>query len=571
MKAIYAALAAAGLGLSACSQGNEAATTMDTASANSATVQTGSAGTGLPDISAGNIEAHIRFLAHDLMGGRDAGSEEFLLAANYVATQFRLMGLEPGGDDNGYFAMAPFQRVSVDADASSLTVGEGADAVSYTHGEDVFISANPALDDGTATGEVVFVGYGLTLPHHDYDDYAGIDVTGRIVVVMSGAPDIMASDERSHQQRSSTKRATAAAHGAIGMITISSMGAEQFASTYGNYVGRSSVELAPEAAEEAYRQLVASATISADVAAEIFADAPMSLDEAVAAMENGPSSFATGTSVSITQRSVRELYEEPNVVGILPGTDPELADEYVILTAHLDHIGTFPEEQTGVISGCRVSGPEDHICNGAVDNASGVSVMLETARTFMEEGAPRRSVVFVALAAEEKGLLGSEYFSTNPTVPHDAMVANVNLDMPVIVYEFSDVIAFGAERSELGPIATRAAARLGVTISDDPIPQQNLFVRSDHYNFVRQGVPSLFLMTGFSSPNPAWDEGEGFMGFLNTHYHRASDQLDLDLLYDQAAKFANINYIIAREIADADEALTWNEGDFFGEYFGSGD
>lgn len=571
MKAIFAALAAAGLGLSACSQADDASTATDTAATDTAVVPANASPADLPDISAGNIEAHIRFLAHDLMGGRDAGSEEYLLAANYVATQFRLLGLEPGGDDGGYFAMAPFQRVSVDPDGSSFTVGEGADAVEYTHGQDVFVSANPALDEGTATGEVVFVGYGLTLPHHDYDDYAGVDVTGRIVVVLSGAPDIMASDERSHQRRSSTKRANAAAHGAVGMITVSSMSAEQFAGTYGNFVGRSSVELAPEAAEDADRQLVASATISADVAAEIFANAPMSLEDAVAALENGPSSFATGTTVTITQRSTRELYEEPNVVGILPGTDPELSAEYVILTAHLDHIGTFPEEQEGVISGCRISGPEDRICNGAVDNASGVSVMLETARTFMEEGAPRRSVVFVALAAEEKGLLGSEYFATNPTVPRDAMVANVNLDMPVIVYEFSDVIAFGAERSELGPIATRAAARLGVTISPDPIPQQNLFVRSDHYNFVRQGIPSIFLMTGFSSPNPAWDEGEGFMGFLNTHYHRSSDQLDLDLLYDQAAKFANINYIIAREIADADEALTWNEGDFFGDYFGAGD
>ena len=559
MKVFYAAALAASLGLSACSAANDAP----------AGTETGQAGSDLPDISAGNIEAHIRFLASDLLGGRDSGSEGYNIAANYVATQYRLMGLEPGGDDGGYFAMVPFQRVSSDPDGAAFIVGEGDNAVEHVHGQDVYVSSNPLVDEATATGEVVFVGYGLSLPHLDYDDYAGVDVSGRIVIVLSGAPDIMASDERSHQQRSSTKREMAAAHGAIGMISVSSANAEQFAGQYARFMGHSSVALAPVAAEEAYRQLVASATVSSTVADEIFANAPMSLEDAIAALEEGPASFATGTTVSISQRSNRELYEDPNVVGILPGSDPELADEYVVLTAHLDHIGMWSDSETGVISGCRAAAPmEDRICNGAVDNASGVSIMLETVRTFMDGEAPRRSIVFVALAAEEKGLLGSEYFATNPTVPHDAMVANVNLDMPVIVYEFSDVIAFGAERSQLGPIATRAAARLDVSISEDPIPEQNLFVRSDHYNFVRQGVPSIFLMTGFSSPNPMWDEGEGFMGFLTTHYHRSSDQLDLDLLYDQAAKFANINYLIAREIADADESLTWNEGDFFGNLFG---
>ena len=274
----------------------------------------------------------------------------------------------------------------------------------------------------------------------------------------------------------------------------------------------------------------------------------------------------------MTQQTSRELYTDHNIVGMIPGSDPELADEIVVLTAHLDHIGVTDADGVST-TGCRSNNVEDRICNGAVDNASGSAIMLETARTFMQTGAPRRSLLFVALAAEEQGLLGSEYFATRPTVPAEAMVANVNLDMPVIVYEFDDVIAFGAERSSLGPIAARAAARHGVTISPDPIPEQNLFVRSDHYNFVREGIPSVFLMTGFSSPDPRWDEGEGFMGFLNTHYHRQSDEPDSDeemvILYEQGAKFANINFLIAREIANNDDAPAWNEGDFFGEFYGA--
>ncbi|HAQ35513.1 MAG: aminopeptidase [Maricaulis sp.] len=567
----YAALAAC-LGVAACGNAQDDITMESGAAApnTQADVSADVVRADQPSISADAIEAHIRFLSSDLMGGRDSGSDGYAIAANYVATQFRLMGIEPAGDDDGYFAMVPFQRMSSDPEAARFVVGEGADAVTYTHGQEIFVGANPVTDEADITAEMVFVGYGLSLPHHGYDDYADVDVTGRIVVVIGGAPDgIMPSDEASHQQRGSTKREYAVQHGAVGMITISGANSEQFAGFASRGVGHANVALGPDASERTYEQLQVNATVSSDVATAMFANAPMTLEDAREAMSEGqPQSFALGQTVTIAQRTQRDLYEDPNVVGVLRGSDPELADEYVVLTAHLDHIGTF-EEDAHVTSGCRSASAEDRICNGAVDNASGVSIMLETARTFIEQGAPRRSILFVALAAEEKGLLGSEYFAEHPTVPQADMVANVNLDMPVIVYEFSDVIAFGAERSELGPIASRATEALNVSISADPIPEQNLFVRSDHYNFVRQGIPSIFLMTGFSSPDPRWDQGEGFMGFLNTHYHRVSDQIDLELLYDQAAKFAGINFVIAREIANADARPQWNEGDFFGEYFGA--
>ena len=560
----YAALAAV-LGVAACGDATVDVSSSDTGDETRADIVADNGSVDLPNISPDAIEAHIRFLSTDLMGGRDAGSQQYMLAAHYVATQMRLIGLEPAGDEDGYFAMVPFQRMSSNPESTRFSVG----GTEYTHGQDIFISPNPILDDADVTAELVFVGYGLSLPHHGYDDYEGVDVNGRIVVVLGGAPEgVMPSDERSHQLRGSTKRDYAAQHGAVGMITISGANSEQFAGFASRGVGHANVAIGPSGAERNYEQLQVNATVSSDVAAALFADAPMTLEEATAALADGPQSFALNQSATIAVRTDRELYEEPNVVGMLPGTDADLSDEYVVLTAHLDHIGTFTENAF-VNSGCRSATPEDNVCNGAVDNASGVSIMLETARTFVELGAPRRSVVFVALAAEEKGLLGSEYFAQNPTVPQDDIIANVNLDMPVIVYEFSDVIAFGAERSELGPIASRAASQLDVTVSEDPIPEQNLFIRSDHYNFVRQGIPSLFLMTGFSSPDPRWDQGEGFMGFLNTNYHRVSDSVDLDLLYDQAAKVADINFVIAREIANADERTQSNEGDFFGEYFGA--
>jgi len=527
----------------------------------------------VPDIAAENIEAHIRFLAHDAMAGRASGSNGYAIAANYVATQYRLIGLEPAGDDGGYFAEVPMQVVTPVTDAGTLLIGEGEDALEMVNGEGLIISAHPVLDESAVSAEVVFVGYGLSLPHHGYDDYAGVDVDGRIVAYFGGAPDIMPSDERSHQQRNSTKRETAAAHGAIGYIQLSSAPAGQYAEFARRVVTRPDIMLAPAGAEPAYHQLQVAAGVALEGAQALFANSGTTFEEAAERLQSGePASLPLNIIVTMAQQTTRELYSDHNVAGLIPGTDPELASEVVVLTAHLDHIGVTDADGVSM-TGCRSNNEEDRICNGAVDNASGSAIMLETARTFMQTGAPRRSLLFVALAAEEQGLLGSEYFASHPTVPAESMVANVNLDMPVIVYEFDDVIAFGAERSSLGPISERAAARLGVSISPDPIPEQNLFVRSDHYNFVRKGIPSVFLMTGFSSPDPRWDEGEGFMGFLNTHYHRQSDEPDSDedmvILYEQGAKFANINFLIAREIANNDTAPIWNEGDFFGEFYGA--
>jgi Zn-dependent M28 family amino/carboxypeptidase len=257
--------------------------------------------------------------------------------------------------------------------------------------------------------------------------------------------------------------------------------------------------------------------------------------------------------------SVWEDYASPNVIGMIEGADPKLKDEYVVLTAHLDHIGKLRviEEDP----------EQDIINNGAMDNASGISTLLEEARKFVSDGErPRRSILFVALTAEEKGLLGSEYFAQNPTVPASSMVANVNLDMPILLHEFTDVIAFGAEHSSLRETVERAASSMGVGVTPDPVPQMVLFVRSDHYNFVKAGVPSVFLFLGFADGGQ-----ESFQDFMTNHYHRPSDEPDLPIQYDMAAKFAELNYRIAKEIANADQRPTWNEGSFFGDLFGRRD
>lgn len=244
-------------------------------------------------------------------------------------------------------------------------------------------------------------------------------------------------------------------------------------------------------------------------------------------------------------------YRAPNVIGIISGSDPALKDEYVVISAHLDHIGKGRP------------GGSDTIYNGAMDNASGVAIMLEAARALTADGKPpRRSIMFVALAGEEQGLLGSSYLARHPLVGGGKIVANVNLDMPLLLYDFQDIVAFGAEHSTMGPIVAAAAAKMGVTLSPDPVPSENLFVRSDHYSFVKAGVPSVFLVPGFKNGGE-----KAFRDFEKSHYHNVSDDLSLPFDWNAGAKFAKLNYLIAREIADSDQAPLWYAGNTYGNRY----
>jgi len=225
------------------------------------------------------------------------------------------------------------------------------------------------------------------------------------------------------------------------------------------------------------------------------------------------------------------------------------------MTAHLDHLGR----------GAEVNG--DGIYNGALDNASGVAVMLEVARLLKAGAPPRRSVLFVALTAEERGLLGSDVFARQPTVPREALVADVNMDMPVALGPVADWVAFGAEHSTLGPVAARAARAEGYRLSPDPEPEEIVFVRSDQYMFVRQGVPSIYMSSGNRSRDPAIDLAQRADEFRRTHYHQPSDDTKLPIDYPSLAGLARVNLRIVREVANATARPSWNPGDFFGERF----
>ncbi len=495
------------------------------------------------------FEAHVSFLADDLLKGRLPGTPGYDIAARYVATRLAAAGAQPAAGSGWMQNVELLRYVSTGSARLSLGGRE------FLHGRDILVRASPEVEASTIEAPLVFAGYGLHAPALGHDDYAGLDVRGKIVVLLSGTPSDLPSDVAAHLD--SEKSRTAADQGAVGMITIRLPSEEdarpwERMTAFGNRPG--TTWIGPNGIPF-NRARIFSLVANRETAAALFARSGRNLDEllAEAARDGGkPAGFDLRQTARLERPGARhERITSANVVGVLPGTDPELADEYVLLMAHLDGLGER-EAREGDASG------EDRIRNGAMDNATGVATLIEVARHLALPGnRPRRPVMIAAVTAEEMGLLGAQYLARHPAVP-GKVVAVVNLDMPILTYDFQDVIAFGAEHSTMGPIVERAARRMNVSLTPDPLPEEGLFTRSDHYRFVQEGVPSVFLMTGFGG------EGrEKFTGFLRGEYHSPKDDLALPFNCQAGARFAQLNHLSAHEIEDADQAPLWYSDSVF--------
>lgn len=506
--------------------------------------------------SAEKVEAHVRFLADDLLEGREAGTRGYDIAALYVAEQFRAYGLQPGGDDDRFMQEVPLFRYQLDQSApQSLTVTEGAD-LPLELGSDYLISASSQVEQGVIEAPAVFVGYGFIAPDGSRNDFEGVDLNGKIAVIFRDAPSDLNTEERAHYSSTSYQRLSEA--GAVGVVTLYHPVAQERYSferrAAMDRMGRASMTWvdADGNAHSTAPNLQAGATMSIEGAKKLIKAAGRDYDALVEETVTGTAPFELGLTLRIEANSTHEEITSPNVAAILPGTDEALAGEYVVLSAHLDHEGVKPSFNPN----------EDTLFNGAMDNASGTSALLEVAR-LLSLDPPKRSVVFVAVTAEEKGLVGSDYYARFPTVPAEGVVANVNLDMPIMTYEFEDVVAFGTERSSLYEPVKAAVEGAGLTLSPDPNPDLGLFTRSDHYSWVKQGVPATYLVPGHANGG-----GEAQAKFLAEDYHRPSDEAD-QLNFNALARFAGVKADIARSVANMEERPSWNEGDFFGDMFGS--
>ena len=509
------------------------------------------------------IRGHMRFLADSLLEGRAPGTRGYDIAARYVESQLEGMGLQPAGLNGSWYQNVPLRKSVVDAAKSSLTLHVDGKEVALTEGKDYVFSPHMLESDSVADAPVVFVGFGVTAADQNYDDYSGVDVKGKIVATLYGAPSKFESTERAYYSDSQVKQQNAVAHGAIGIIGL--MLPEEWKRYSWEWI-RPQIEAGDMkwlndkgVPHDTFRELKAGALFNNDAGAKLFIGAKHNLQEVSEKARKGePQSFPLAVTAQMHVVSQISSLESPNILAVQRGSDPTLKHEYVIYTAHLDHLGICPP----------VNG--DNVCHGALDNASGSATLLEVARAFaaMPKG-PRRSIMFVFVTGEEMGLLGSDYFAVNPTVPRKSIAANVNIDeAPGMYYAMKDVVAMGPEHSNLQKVVESATHELGYTISPDPMPEEVGFIRSDQYSFVLQGVPAVYIADGVKAEDPKIDGLNVLRKWLTTRYHTPADNMDQPIDYESGAKGAQLNFLIGYQIAEQAARPEWNAGDFFGKTFG---
>ncbi len=505
------------------------------------------------------LRADLAFLADDRLEGRDTASRGHEIAALYAATRLAESGLAPGNGASWEQRI----RFARSARRSSAVTLHGAGSASRLEWKvDYLVSPSVAQATVDLTAPVVFAGYGVEAPGLGRDDYAGLDARGKLVLIFGGAPASFPIDELAHYSASRTKLETAARHGAAGVLLLSSRAEEKRVPWERRMLlgDRPSLRWKhPDGTlADAFPELGFVASLSPAGARKLLEGSGVGLDALLDAEDRGEAA-PRALPLRLGVREENEISEvtSPNVLALLPGSDPALRGEVVVLTAHLDHLGVGPA----------VDG--DTIDNGFYDNAMGSAIVLETARRLAAAALrPRRSVLVALVTGEEKGLLGADFLAQHPPVPADAVVANVNVDMPLLLTPLAELIAYGAEHSSLGGLAARAAAAHGFRLGRDPFPQEVVFVRSDQYPFVRRGVPALFLDSGYATLDGGDAQRKAAMEFQRLHYHRPSDDAKLGADWETVERFTATVTDLVRAVGGAPERPRWNPGDFFGDRFG---
>jgi Peptidase family M28/PA domain len=506
-------------------------------------------------IDTNTIRSHIAFLADDKLKGRYPGTEGFQTAVDYVIDQYKKIGLQPGGDNNG-FTQKLIIRKSLVNNSSSVAIlkDKKGNTDSLVFARDFVPVAHPLIEHVNTEGQLVFAGYGVEIPG-GYSDYNGIDVKGKVVVVINGAPPGLISTLTAHFSNGGNKMTTAFTKGAIGVITVNT---QMRQGTNLNPVIQSNTTLNP-GKTAAYGlgfvgNLRSALNGSLNLLKKLFLNSGKNMEQVLADLKTGkPSSFDLPFGITMSYKTTHTDFESYNVVGLIPGSDDVLKNQYVVHSAHLDHVGI----------GRVVNG--DSIYNGAHDNASGVASLLEIARVYRSSGAkPKRSVLIVMVTGEEMGLIGSAYFAANPTVPGGSIVADVNTDMPTVIAPLLSVVPLGAEHSSIMNNVKFAANYLGLEVEKDPEPNENRFVRSDQYSFVINGIPALHIKYGTKSDVPGFNLTAFVQQWRAKYYHQAADGMDGIFNFAAAKTYIQLNFLISYSIAQNKERPKWNDGDLFG-------
>jgi Zn-dependent M28 family amino/carboxypeptidase len=505
--------------------------------------------TSAPNFDGKSWWRHIEVLASDDMQGRETGSDGLRKAAAYIVEQLKQDGVQPAGTDGFYQPVKLISR-QIDESGSSLALVRNGATQPLTLGEDAFFSTRVTNMPQT-DGQMVFVGYGLRVPEKNDDDFAGLDLKGKVVVYIAGSPADMPSALAAHYQSATERYKVLRQLGVIGIVSIpnpASMDIPWSRMTLARTAP--SMSLADPQFDDAAGIGLAVTFNPAD-AQKLFEGTGHSFEElATLAKDRKPlPTFPLTASIQARAKVITKEVDSANVIGKLPGSDPKLKDEYVLLSSHMDHLGI----------GQPING--DNLYNGAMDNASGCALNLDIANSLHRSGTKlARSVLFVFVTAEEKGLLGSRYFASNPTVPKNSMVADVNTDMFLPLFPLKILTVYGLAESDLGDRLTRVAESLGVKIQPDPEPLRNAFIRSDQYSFIRQGVPAISMKVGFEPGSP---EAAVAKKWLTERYHAPSDDLGQPVDLASAGKYEDIVRAFTVQVANDPQRPTWKSDSFF--------
>ncbi len=500
------------------------------------------------------IRAHVKFLSSDLLEGRGPGKRGAELAAEYIAAQFALDGLKPAGDNGTFYQNVPLYAVHTDeAKTTAAFIPKSGESIKLTYGSDYVTKDERGEASADLDASIVFVGYGIVAPEYHWDDYAGVDVKGKVLLVIVNEPP--SENEKFFKGKTMTyygrwtyKYEEAARHGAAGVLIIHR---EDLASYPWSVVQNS------QAIEKSYLKgsplatLKASSWIQLEVARKLMAASGQNLDQQIiAAGKPGFKSYELPVRFQAHVASLVRPYQSANVVGMVPGASTGQA---VLYSAHYDHLGIDPDAKG------------DGIYNGAGDNGTGCGILLELARAFAQSSVkPPHPVYFASVTAEEQGLLGSEYLGAHPPVPAGQIALDLNYDMLNPIGVPTSVEIAGAERTTFYPQVEATAKDFNLTIQPDQTPSAGHYYRSDHFSFARVGVPSFSIGQGtlFAGHDAAWGEAQA-KDYVAHHYHQPSDEYHPEMDFRGNAKMAQFGMILGWEASEAARPVGWQPGDEF--------
>ena len=496
---------------------------------------------------------YVKVLAADNMEGRETGSKGLEAAEAYVVSQLKLAGVQPVGT-NGYYQPVKFESREIVEKDSSLALIRDGKIEPLTLGEDAFFGTRVDLAP-SVEAPLVFVGWGLTVPEQNYDDLAGLDLKGKVAVLINGAPSDIPGALAAHYQSSAERWKRFRKAGAIGIVGIPNPASMDIPwSRMSLNRAHVTMTLADPKFDDTEGEKL-SVIFNTAKAEQLFVGSGHSFQEIIDAAKERKQlpRFPLAVSIKATSRLEKHVIESANVIARLPGSDPELKNEYVVLSAHIDHIGI----------GEPVNG--DRIYNGAMDNASGSALLLDVAYSLKKSGEKlKRSVLFVFVTAEEKGLLGSRYFTAYPTVDRKAMVADINTDMFLPIVPLKLLTVWGLAESDLGDEARQVAEARGVQVQADPEPQRNVFIRSDQYNFIRHGIPALMMGVAPDPNSP--EQKQLFRDWLTHRYHAPSDDLDQPVDLSSAAQYEEVIRALLITAGNNPQRPQWKPDSFFRRY-----